>query len=154
MNYQERMQKWRDFDSEYYTMLNAIDRLKEALEGKYGSLYKASKALGFCQSDLTKRLATNCIPPTLKSLVRICKGADLDIDNIVLGTDKKNCTIGKVTFNNLKKIWQERYYGRRSPVLASAFCSINKGKLSSVPMKYLIRIAREQHVSIGWLIGG
>lgn len=154
MDYQERMQNWQDFDSEYYTMLDAIDRLKESLEEKYGSLYKAGPALGYHKSDLVKRFTTCCVPPTIKSLVRICKGADLGLDYIVTGTGTRHCTIGEVTFNNLKKIWQEKYYGRRSPVLSTAICALNKGKLSSLPMKYLIRIAREQHVTIEWLIGG
>lgn len=146
--------KWGDFDSEYYTMLNAVDRLIELLEDKYGSLYRASISMGFHKAYLTKQLSTLCACPRVLTINKICKHLDTSLNYVILGQGERQYTECSGSFNNFVQLYKGSYFGKHHRSLDVAVCSMLKGKTKNLPLKYLIRIAREQHVTIDWLIGG
>lgn len=146
--------KWGDFESEYYIMLNAVDRLKELLENRYGNLCKASKMLGFHKTYLTKQLSSLCACPRAMTVDKICKHLDTSINYVILGFGEQQYTDCSGTFNNFIRLYREKYSGKHHRSLDVAVCALIKGAIKNLPMKFLIRVAREQHVTIDWLIGG
>lgn len=146
--------KWGDFESEYYTMLSAVDRMIELLEDKYGSLFKASKSLGFHPTYLTKQLSIFCACPRVMTIDKICKGLDISLNYAILGYGERQYTENTGSFKNFLSLYKDRYKGKHHMSLNVSICLINKGVIKSIPLKYLIRVAREQHVTIDWLIGG
>ena len=146
--------KWGDFEREYYTMLNAVDRLIELLEDKYGSLFSASKSLGFHSTYLTKQLSTLCACPRVTTLAKICKGLDISLNYAILGNGERQYTESTGSFNNFLSLYKDRYKGKHHRSLDVSIYRINQGTIKNLPLKYLIRVAREQHVTIDWLIGG
>ena len=146
--------KWGDFESEYYIMLNAVYRLKELLENRYGNLCKASKMLGFHKTYLTKQLSSLCACPRAMTVDKICKHLDTSINYVILGFGEQQYTDCSGTFNNFIRLYREKYSGKHHRSLDVAVYALIKGAKKNLPMKFLIRVAREQHVTIDWLIGG
>lgn len=146
--------RWGDFESEYYTMLNAVDRMIELLEDKYGSLFSASKALGFHPTYLTKQLSICCACPRAMTIAKICKGLDISLNYAILGYGERQYTDSTGSFKNFVSLYKDRYKGKHHRSLDMSICRINKGIIKNLPLKFLIRIAREQRVTIDWLIGG
>lgn len=152
--YQTCNRKWGDFEDEYYIMLNAVDRLKGLLEDKYGSLYKASQAIGYHPAYLTKQLSTLCACPRVLTINRLCKHLDISLNFAILGHGSAQYTECTCTFNNFVHLYKSRYFGKHHRSLDVATSRMRKGEIKNIPLKYLIRIATEQKVTIDWLIGG
>lgn len=152
--YKKYIDNWGSFDTEYYIILNCIDRINNILIDRYGSAYKASTVLGYAVGELNRRLNLECEPPNIRGLKRLLPKLDISYQYAILGEGERKYTVTGITFNNLKKIYTERYVGRKNPVLSSILCKIKNGETCSVPLKFLIRIAREQRVTIDWLLGG
>lgn len=147
-------QRWGDFDSEYYIMLNAVDRLKELLEEHYGSLYKASQELGYHKTYLSKQLSTLCACPRVMTIKKLCQAVNCSINYAVLGYGNRTYQDCTGTFNNLLQLYKENYKYKRHKSLNVAVTNLKHNRINNIPLKYLIRIAREQNVTIDWLIGG
>lgn len=151
--YETINRKWGDFDSEYYIILNAVDRLKELLEDKYGSLYKASIALGFHRTYLSSLLSSRCMFPRVVALYKICKELDISLNYAILGEGDRTFRESEISFSNFLRMYNSTYRGRKHMSLNVSVCRYLQGLQQNLPLKYLIRIAREQHVTIDWLIG-
>lgn len=143
-----------DFETEYYIILNCIDRLKSILIDRYGNLNRASIVLGYTARDLYRRFEYLCILPNLKGLAKLCKRLDISFQYAILGGDEEYYKVSKITFGNLRKLYSSAYVDRKNPLITAAICNAYFGRTKSVPIKYLIRIAREQRVTIDWLLEG
>lgn len=144
--------RWGD---EYYTLLDVVDRLIDLLTERYTSLYKASKAFGKHYTYFTKNLYTTCTPPRTKTIIDICKFLNVNMNYVVFGIDKGEYTgPSEVSYKNFMTVYNSVYKGLKCPVLNTLMCQWHKIKYKHIPLKYLIKVAREQKVTIDWLIGG
>lgn len=150
--YSTAKDSWGDFEDEYYILLNCLDRLQKECYDKYGSVYKAEKALGYCHGELMWRFNSG-ITPNLKGLKRLCKGLDISFQWAILGEGSKKYVCKDINFENLKKVYDTGYYNNKNMKVGAAICMARHGKTASVPLKYLIRIARQQRVTIDYLLG-
>lgn len=145
---------WGDFDREYYILLNGIDNIREILYSRYGSLYNAEKCLGYYKHQLSLTYNSYRNPLNLKGLKRICKALDISFQYAIFGGTEESYKVDKITFKNLHRIYSDKYDGKKNPNITSGITQASKGKTTSVALKYIIRIAREQGVTIDWLLGG
>ena len=152
--YKDYAQSWGDFEREYYQLLNAVDNLKEIICRKYQNFSKAERELGYHRAELRLRFDYHLIPPNLKGLKRLCKLLDISFHYAIFGGREEPYSVTDFTFKNFKKIYDEKYEGRKNPIVSELLRQVNKGRITAIPLKYLIRVAREQHVTIDWLIGG
>lgn len=145
----------RSFEEEYYILLNTCDRLSQLLKERYGSFYAAEKALGYNRHELYNRFEALCVTPNLRGLKRLCKLLDISLQWTIFGGDDKG-TYGdkQYTYGNLKRLYNLAYYERKNPLITRLIHHCSAGRLSCMPLKYLIRIAREQRVTIDWLVEG
>lgn len=149
---QLRNEKWGD---EYYTILDTIDRLIEIIRDKYGSLCKASVHYGKSYAYFTYTLYTACKAPRTKTLKELCEFLNVSMDYVVFGTNKEEYTGPKeITYKNFIDMYNTVYKGRKCSSVSSLLSMYNKTGHLQVPLKYLIKVAREQKVTIDWLIGG
>lgn len=145
----------RSFEEEYYILLNVCDRLSQFLRDKYGTFRAAERALGYTRGELYNRFEYKCITPNLRGLKKLCKKLDISLQWAIFGGDDKG-TYGdkQYTYGNLKRLYESAYYGRKNPLITFLISHCRQGRLSCMPLKYLIRIAREQRVTVDWLVEG
>lgn len=151
--YQTSKDAWGDFETEYYQQLFCNDNLRQLAIDKYGSIAACSRAIGLLEDSLYTRFS-RCEPPNMKGLRRLCKGLNVSFEYAVFGGRETPYTVENITYNNLRKIYNERYKGKKNVILSSLLSAVRRGHTKSIPLKYLIRIAREQNVTIDWLVGG
>ena len=144
---------WGEFDLEYYQLLFCNDNLKNIIYSKYKSIKECARALGYSEYGLSNRF-TQCEPPNMKGLRRLCKGLNVSFEYAIFGGHEEPYTVENITYNNLRKIYKEKYSGHKLHILSSLLYQTKTGHTKSIPLKYLIRIAREQNVTIDWLVGG
>lgn len=148
----EHNSAWKD---EYYTLLSAVDRLLHILYSRYRSLSKASKDFGKCESYFDKTLAAYSTPPRTKTLYNICKHLNVSMNYVVFGGSEetfKDCI--ELTYNNFIRLYNTAYKGHKHSSINALLCMWDRLPYKSIPLKYLIKVAREQKVTIDWLIGG
>lgn len=74
---------------------------------------------------------------------------------VVFGKDREEYTGPKeITYKNFIDMYNTAYKGRKCSSISSLLSMYNKTGHLQVPLKYLIKVAREQKVTIDWLIGG
>lgn len=145
----------RSFDEEYYIILNVCDRLGHLLRERYKTYAAAERALGYCDGELYNRFDFMCTPPNLRGLKRLCKLLDISLQWTIFGGDDKGHYGNKqYTYGNLKRLYKSAYVGRKNPLIAALISHVTNNRLKCIPLKYLIRIAREQRVTIDWLVEG
>lgn len=152
--YEAINRKWGDFDCIYYDILNAIDRLKELLEDKYGSLYKASITMGLHKTYLPKILGDCYMFPRIPLLYRICKELGVSMHYVVMGYGDRTFTDSTLSFNNFLNTYDTLYKGEKHMSLNTSVCRFKQGLQKTLPLKYLIKVARRHRVTIDWLTGG
>lgn len=149
---QMRNEKWKD---EYYTLLDTVDRLIELLKEKYESLPKASIAFGKSSTYFSARLQSSCAAPRTKTIKDICQLLNVNINYVVFGTDRGGYDgPSKITYKNFIDTYHNVYKGRKCSSISTILSSWDTRKHRQIPLKYLIKVAREQKVTIDWLIGG
>lgn len=147
-----RNEKWKD---EYYTLLDAVDRLIELLKERYGSLCKASLAFGKSVTYFSSRLQSCCAPPLTKNIASVCRLLNVNIDYVVFGTNRGEYKgPAELTYKNFINTYHTAYKGRKCDSVSVILSRWDKRKEKHIPLKYLIKVAREQKVTIDWLIGG
>lgn len=147
-----RNECWKD---EYYTLLDTVDRLIELLKEKYESLPKASVAFGKTSSYFSARLQSNCAAPRTKTIKDICQLLNVNINYVVFGTDRGGYEGPvEITYKNFIDTYNNVYKGRKCSSISTILSNWDTRKYKQIPLKYLIKIAREQKVTIDWLIGG
>ena len=144
---------WGEFDLEYYQLLFCNDNLRKLAIDKFGSIAACSRAIGLSEDGLYTRFSQS-VPPNMKGLRRLCKGLNVSFEYAVFGGREEPYTVENITYNNLRKIYKEKYSGHKLHTLSSLLYQTKIGLTKSIPLKYLIRIAREQNVTIDWLVGG
>lgn len=149
---QMRNEKWKD---EYYTLLDTVDRLIELLKEKYDSLSKASVAFGKTSTYFSASLQSNCVAPRTKTIKDICQLLNVNINYAVFGTDRRGYDGPiEITYKNFIETYHNVYKGRKCSSISTILSSWDTRKHKHIPLKYLIKVAREQKVTIDWLIGG
>lgn len=144
--------RWKD---EYYTLIDVVDRCIDLLTDKYGTLYRASLAFGKSRAYFNKTLSCTYTPPRTVTLTNICKFLNVSIDYVVFGTNKEEYKGPvNITYKNFIDIYNTAYKGCKCPRLNACLCMWKKIPYKQIPLKYLIKVAREQKVTIDWLIGG
>jgi len=147
----QRNEFWGD---EYYTLLDVTDRLVEEMKSKYRFISRASKAFGKCDKYFGNLLCLYC-PPRTKTLIAICKMLDVSLQYAVFGGNKESFKdIKETTYKNFVDVYNTAYKGRKCSSVSALISSWKAGKSKYIPLKYLIKVAREQKVTIDWLIGG
>lgn len=144
---------WQDWDREHFIILNALDRCNRLVLERYSSY----RQFGLQNGDSLNHMyhTMNYIFNTnLKGLTKICKALDVSYQWALFGTGEMKFKVHQRTFKNLKKTWDEFYEGRKSFLISSAICQAVRGKTKAVPLKYLIRVARECNKDVDWLLGG
>lgn len=152
--YADTKDSWGDFEREYYDSINMVDNIRKILYKRYGSIYRAEKELGYIKGTLNRTYNMYMNPINLKGLKRICKALNISFQYAVFGGREESLSLQKITFKNLYQLYKNAYWGNKNPKVGSVICGAAKGRYTSVPLKYLIRIAREQRVTIDWLLGG
>lgn len=152
--YQSAKDNWGDFESEYYILLNAVDRIRDTLIARYGYFAEAERRLGYGRTELTKRYSWGCIIPNIRGLDRLLRALNLSYQYIIFGGEETPYSINRMTLKNFEKVYNEGYEGRKNPRISAMLTKTKAGKCRSVALKYLIRVAREQRRTIDWLLGG
>ena len=152
--YRSVKDNWGDFESEYYTLLDAIERIRGTLITRYGRIAEAERQLGYARSELNRRFSSCCIIPNVKGLDRLLKSLDLSYQYIIFGGVETPYSLDKMTLNNFERVYNEAYAEHKNPRVTSMLTKVKAGKCRSVALKYLIRVARERRKTIDWLLGG
>lgn len=141
-----------DYSEEYYDVLNIIDRLREECVNQYGTLYKAAKAFG--SRHLNKYLNANAYSLGLKNLMKICKFLNISLEYALNGGVKENYQEQIPTFNNFYRIYKDIYKGEVDHQVYIDCWLVRKGRRTTIPLKYLIKIAKRSKKTLDFLIGG
>lgn len=141
-----QVKMYKDYEEEYFQIYNIIDRLREECERQYGSLYKASKIYG--SHHLNKYLNTGATHLGIKMLVKLCKFLNISLQYAVFGGVNNNYNEQEITFNNFYREYKECYKGNVDHLVYHAYWK------KTMPLKYLIRVAKRSRKTIDFLIGG
>lgn len=141
---------YEEYDQEYYDILNVIDRLRDEVIRRYGSIHRASKEYGY---SLNRLLYSGAYRLGFSAITNICKFLNVSYQWTIFGGDDKGSYIEQEhTFNNFYKVYKEVYKGNTDHrvYVCYHFASKHKG----FPMKYLIKLAKKSKKTIDFLIGG
>lgn len=152
--YRDIKKVWGDFDREYYILLNCVDRLINLLKDKYGTLSKASIAMGYkSKVELQHRLKYKCIVPNFKGLKRICKALNISFDYAIFGEGLKEYKHSDtLSFNNFIETYNNYYWLNKHPLITQSIYDLSINKRQYLPLKYIIKVARDTHKSIDELV--
>lgn len=146
------MMKTCEYDEEYYDILNTIDRLRDECIKIYGSIFKASKIYG--SRNLNKYLNTNAYSLGLKNLQKICKFLNISLQYAVFGGKREDYKDSINTYNNYYRIYKDIYKGRVDHSVYCCYWLAKNGKRSTIPLKYLIKLAKKSKKTVDFLIRG
>lgn len=141
-----------EYEEEHFQIYNVLDRLREECQEQYGSLYKASKAYG--SHHLNKYLGATAYSLGFKMLTKMCKFLNISYQYALFGGIKENFVEQKQTFKNFYKVYKELYRGDTDHVVYASYWFAKTGKQTTIPIKYLIKVAKKSRKTVDFLVGG
>lgn len=140
-----------DCEEEHYQIYNIIDRLREEAQRQYGSLYKASKVYGYA---LNRYLSYDSVHLGFVLLVRICKFLNVSVNWAVFGGEKEPYIDQEITLNNFYETYKAVNKNNCDHNVYVCWWFFQNKKRTSMPLRYLIRTAKQSRKTIDYLIGG
>lgn len=130
--------------------LEIRNRIADALVEKYGSLYKASKAVG--------RYPTYFYNPnnihSIKTAYEFCQFADISLEYALTGKNKAPFSPLEITFKNIGVEYYKEQKKRNSSSEVQIIFRLNHGLIKDMTLNTLISLSRSFKRSIIYLIQG
>lgn len=156
------MQEWRekqneifkdDCDWAYYCILNALDNIRQIAIDKYGNLNAAARAIGSSRKALVDFLDARYLVG-MRAFCKYCKAFNIGLHYVFFKKGERHWTIDKISFTNLKKTYDACYWMCKYYRIGNSISMAIARRTNTVPLKYVLKIAKEQRKTVDWLLGG